>query len=86
MYGEDGLLGAETPGAQTPYFMQKDKLVQQTCPPKRTSDSTSEKDGGFLPLKKDENVMMRLMAARRKSLQWAPKVGSPLARGGNLKI
>jgi len=31
--------------------------------------------------KKDESVMMRLMAARRKSLQFAPKVGSPLARG-----
>ncbi|RKF71666.1 putative signal transducer protein [Golovinomyces cichoracearum] len=28
----------------------------------------------------DKNLMMRLMAARRKSLQWAPKIGSPLAR------
>ncbi|TQS38290.1 hypothetical protein Golomagni_01208 [Golovinomyces magnicellulatus] len=28
----------------------------------------------------DKHLMMRLMAARRKSLQWAPKIGSPLAR------
>jgi hypothetical protein len=36
---------------------------------------------GWLQEKKDESVMARLMAARRKSLQFAPKVGSPLARG-----
>ena len=36
---------------------------------------------GWLEEKKDESVMARLMAARRKSLQFAPKVGSPLARG-----
>ncbi|KAH8764531.1 putative Microcephalin [Hyaloscypha sp. PMI_1271] len=36
---------------------------------------------GWLEEKKDESVMVRLMAARRKSLQFAPKVGSPLARG-----
>jgi hypothetical protein len=36
---------------------------------------------GWLEEKKDESVMVRLMAARRKSLQFAPKIGSPLARG-----
>lgn len=79
-YGEDGLYGDETPGAQTPYYFKQELLQQKTAPPgKRYFDS--ESGGGFLSEKKDENVMLRLMAARRKSLQWAPKVGSPLARG-----
>jgi hypothetical protein len=83
-YGEEGLFGADdTPGAQTPYYLHKEQLVQQTCPQKRNIDLSGEKEKGhgFLSAKKDESVMMRLMAARRKSLQWAPKVGSPLARG-----
>lgn len=84
-YGETGLYGDETPGGQTPYFLQNAHLVQQTAPPAKGSffDSGGVETGqGFLSEKKDESVMMRLMAARRKSLQWAPKVGSPLARGG----
>ncbi|KAB8302138.1 hypothetical protein EYC80_005586 [Monilinia laxa] len=92
-YAEEGLWGAETPGAQTPYFFKKDKLVQMTAPggnkkfvnfeedENSGSGSGSSGDGmGFLRKEKDQSVMMRLMAARRKSLQWAPKVGSPLAR------
>jgi hypothetical protein len=79
-YGEDGLYG-ETPGGQTPYFLQKELLVQKTAPPgKRYFEG--ENGGGWMEEKKDESVMMRLMAARRKSLQFAPKVGSPLARQG----
>ena len=88
-YGEEGLFGTDdTPGAQTPYYFHKEKLVQQTCPPKRNVDLSSEKEKGlgFLGTKKDESVMMRLMAARRKSLQWAPKVGSPLAKGGEWSL
>jgi hypothetical protein len=82
-YGEDGLYGEETPGGQTPYFLHKEQLVQKTAPPvKRYFDSTDGGNTGILDVKKDESVMMRLMAARRKSLQWAPKVGSPLARSG----
>ncbi|KAF4626358.1 hypothetical protein G7Y89_g11806 [Cudoniella acicularis] len=91
-YGEAGLYGDETPGAQTPYFLHKEQLVQKTVPPaKGKFFDIAEGDGdqnpstmgqGFLSQKKDESVMMRLMAARRKSLQFAPKVGSPLARGG----
>ncbi|QSZ35265.1 hypothetical protein DSL72_008134 [Monilinia vaccinii-corymbosi] len=94
-YAEEGLWGAETPGAQTPYFFKKDKLVQMTAPGGNKKfvdfeeDEESEggrgggssRDGmGFLRKQKDQSVMMRLMAARRKSLQWTPKVGSPLAR------
>ena len=87
-YGEDGLYGVdqETPGGQTPYFFHKEQLVQKTAPASRRFVDT-EQDGvemmgaGILAQKKDESVMMRLMAARRKSLQFAPKVGSPLARG-----
>lgn len=62
-------------------FSPDDALVPQTpapagtrtCPPKQ----------GFREMingAKDEGVMMRLIAARRKSLQFAPKIGSPLAR------
>ena len=86
-YGEDGLYGDETPAGQTPYFLHKEQLVQKTAPVKRLfEDEDGEEENGkrtmgWLNEKKDESVMMRLMAARRKSLQWAPKVGSPLARG-----
>ncbi|KAH6672510.1 hypothetical protein B0J14DRAFT_593826 [Halenospora varia] len=88
-YSEEGLYGDETPGGQTPYFLHKEQLVQKTAPPakgKFFDGDDSENNNGpinhpFLSHKKDESVMMRLMAARRKSLQFAPKVGSPLAKG-----
>lgn len=80
LYGEEGLYGDETPGGQTPYFLHKEQLVQKTAPPGKRYFDGENGNGGFLSEKKDESVMMRLMAARRKSLQWAPKVGSPLAR------
>jgi len=82
-YGEEGLYGSgdETPGGQTPYFLHKEQLVQKTAPPGKRYFDGEGGNGGFLSEQKDESVMMRLMAARRKSLQWAPKVGSPLARG-----
>ncbi len=78
--------GDESPGGQTPYFLHTEMLVQKTAPAGRKFvDTEVEEEGSFerdfLSEKKDESVMMRLMAARRKSLQWAPKVGSPLARG-----
>jgi hypothetical protein len=80
---------AETPGAQTPYFFKKEKLVQMTAPGgnKKFVDFDEEPEKGMgsgieTAKERDQSVLMRLMAARRKSLQWAPKVGSPLARGG----
>ena len=85
-YGEAGLYGYDTPTGQTPYFLHKEQLIQQTAPPAKgrlfdENASPQQPGHAFLSQKKDESVMMRLMAARRKSLQWAPKVGSPLAKG-----
>ncbi|TFB02728.1 hypothetical protein CCMA1212_005108 [Trichoderma ghanense] len=58
----------------------REELLTRTCPPK--AQKYLELGGGILsrPKDSDENVMQRLMAARRKSLQFAPKVGSPLAK------
>ncbi|KAI1932232.1 hypothetical protein LOZ65_000818 [Ophidiomyces ophidiicola] len=64
----------------TPYYLsQGAKLVQQTCPPKQlhqglfsaTESCSSERS---------ESLRIRLEAARRKSLIWKPKIGSPLGR------
>ncbi|KAH7493300.1 hypothetical protein FOMA001_g418 [Fusarium oxysporum f. sp. matthiolae] len=56
----------------------KDALLMRTCPPK--ANPFRELGAGIISETKDDNVLMRLMAARRKSLQFAPKIGSPLAR------
>jgi hypothetical protein len=85
------VLDGEVDGAETPYFLRREELVQRTCPPKRSEVETEGAgvgmgmglgmhgvDGEVRP---GGNVLMqRLLLARRKSLQWAPKVGSPLAR------
>ncbi len=60
---------------------EKENLMARTCPPK--SNGYQELGAGILAHEKDQGVLMRLMAARRKSLQFAPKVGSPLARTWN---
>ncbi|KAK4456407.1 hypothetical protein QBC42DRAFT_191114, partial [Cladorrhinum samala] len=57
---------------------KRQQMLTRTCPPKKTT--FAELGEGLLSREKDERVLMRLMAARRKSLQFAPKVGSPLAR------
>jgi hypothetical protein len=57
---------------------EREHLLMQTCPPK--TSVYHELGDGVLSRQKDESVLMRLMAARRKSLQFAPKVGSPLAK------
>lgn len=56
----------------------KQALVTRTCPPKR--NQYRDMGDGILARDKDEHVLLRLMAARRKSLQFAPKVGSPLSK------
>ncbi|KAM0282594.1 hypothetical protein ACHAQH_002962 [Verticillium albo-atrum] len=56
----------------------KEPMGMKTCPPK--PNAYSEMGHGILDREKDDNVVRRLMAARRKSLQFAPKIGSPLAR------
>ncbi|KAL8767307.1 MAG: hypothetical protein Q9209_006145 [Squamulea sp. 1 TL-2023] len=79
----DGIAGEEMDSPlspTTPYYLSKGaKLVQQTCPPKQTQEL-------FFPLsgriedQPDAAVRQRLLMARRKSLQWASKVQSPLGR------
>jgi hypothetical protein len=62
----------------TPYGQQMNlNLVQQTCPPKQTMQPLFPLGGQN---QNDEMIRQRLILARRKSLQWAPKVGSPLGR------
>lgn len=59
-------------------FQATDTDMMGTCPP--ISITYEDLGVGILGRGKDEHVRMRLMAARRKSLQFAPKIGSPLAR------
>ncbi|TLS21003.1 uncharacterized protein PpBr36_10854 [Pyricularia pennisetigena] len=59
--------------------LSRDELMMRTCPPKPAGDIMLLGEG-LLAREKDEGVLQRLMAARRKSLQFAPKVGSPLAK------
>lgn len=65
---------------KTPYYVSKGaQLVQQTCPPKQLMQSLFPLSGNIED-EPDESVRQRLIVARRKSLQWAPRVGSPLGR------
>jgi len=73
--------GASSWGSPTtPYYLSKGaQLLQQTCPPKQTMQPLFPASGRIED-QPDEAVRQRLLLARRKSLQWAPKVGSPLGR------
>ncbi|CAH0037797.1 unnamed protein product [Clonostachys rhizophaga] len=72
-----------TPGADdTEEFEMsptREELLTRTCPPKKSA-LFQDLGRGILSKDKDEQVLLRLMAARRKSLQFAPKVGSPLSK------
>ena len=71
---EDGS-GWDSP--TTPYYLSKGtELVQRTCPPKRMGFPVS----GEIDDQPDETVRRRLLEARRKSMQWASRVRSPLGR------
>lgn len=77
MYAEH-ILDNEGGVEETPYYSgrEKEELVMRTVPANKMV--VREQDG---PSQMgSEALMQRLMMARRKSLQWAPKVGSPLAR------
>lgn len=76
-----GDLTSDSLSPTTPYFLHPAKLVQQTCPPKQTQQPLFPRDDERAGERKNEGVNRRLELVRRKSLQWAPKVGSPL-RGG----
>ncbi|KAK8074687.1 hypothetical protein PG997_009350 [Apiospora hydei] len=72
----------ETPAAQTDAedddSPEKDAMLMRTAPPKPSLYAGLGQ--GLLGREKDQGVMMRLMAARRKSLQFAPKIASPLSK------
>lgn len=64
----------------TPYYLSRGaELVQQTCPPKQTGELLFPRSGRIED-HPDEGVRVRLLEARRKSLQWVPRVSSPLGR------
>ncbi|KAK2745855.1 hypothetical protein FQN57_003468 [Myotisia sp. PD_48] len=72
--------GTSVMSPTTPYYLSAGaKLVQQTCPPKQSRQ-------GLFPLdreveeEQDRNLKFRLEAARRRSLVWKPKIGSPLGK------
>ncbi|KAI1076162.1 hypothetical protein F5B20DRAFT_556969 [Whalleya microplaca] len=81
----------ETPSANSYYGEDSpegrdQQLLMRTCPPKQNGHGFNELvggGGGLLRQDKDQSVMMRLMAARRKSLQFAPKIASPLSKAWN---
>lgn len=63
----------------TPYYLSKGaELVQRTCPPKRMMMGFPV--SGEIDDQPDETVRRRLLEARRKSMQWASRVRSPLGR------
>ncbi|KAF9885822.1 hypothetical protein FE257_012294 [Aspergillus nanangensis] len=61
----------------TPFYLsQRSRLVQQTCPPKQTQQGLFSNPG---PSEESSRALRaRLEAARRRSLAFKPKVGSPL--------
>ncbi|KFY25621.1 hypothetical protein V491_01658, partial [Pseudogymnoascus sp. VKM F-3775] len=63
---------------ETPYYSgrEKEELITRTVP----ANKMVIRDQGPQTQMGSEALMQRLMMARRKSLQWAPKIGSPLAR------
>jgi hypothetical protein len=73
-----GSVESEDPLTRDDNAHSREEMLLRTCPPKRTT--FVELGEGILSKEKDERVLMRLMAARRKSLQFAPKIGSPLAK------
>ncbi|KFY07423.1 hypothetical protein V492_07154 [Pseudogymnoascus sp. VKM F-4246] len=77
MYAEH-ILDNEGGVEETPYYSgrEKEELVMRTVP----ANKMVIRDQGAPSQMGSEALMQRLMMARRKSLQWAPKVGSPLAR------
>lgn len=80
-------LPPETPASASGFDYEEDspseaeELLMRTCPPKQTRFADPGPSGSGE--KKDESLFMRLMAARRKSLQFAPKIASPLSKAWN---
>ncbi|KAM3550538.1 hypothetical protein ARSEF4850_008292 [Beauveria asiatica] len=77
--------GPETPsqGEQdsSMSLSREEEMLMRTCPPKPSGSGIYHQLGeGVLSPHKDDRVLMRLMAARRKSMQFAPKIASPLSK------
>ena len=81
----DGLSTPDAPGLiaaspTTPFYLSKGaELVQRTCPPKQTGERLFPVSGNVED-EPDEAVRSRLLAARRRTLQWSSKTQSPLGR------
>ena len=71
----EGITYTPSEGSEAPESEKKD-LVMMTCPPKKREQVKESIFSG----ERDRSVVERLMAARRKSLQFAPKVASPLSK------
>ncbi|KAM3532564.1 hypothetical protein NHJ13051_000027 [Beauveria bassiana] len=76
--------GPETPsqGEEDSHMsLSREEMLMRTCPPKSSGNGIYDQLGeGVLSPHKDDRVLMRLMAARRKSMQFAPKIASPLSK------
>ncbi|KAI2641129.1 hypothetical protein GGS21DRAFT_357908 [Xylaria nigripes] len=70
-----------TPSTAAASSPANNEPLMQTCPPKPTGLFNIGES--LVNRGQDQSVMMRLMAARRKSLQFAPKVASPLKKQWN---
>lgn len=70
----------------TPFYLsQRSQLVQQTCPPKQTlqglfSPAPEERKGDDNGEFGGGQLRFKLEAARRRTLVFKPKIGSPLAQ------
>lgn len=71
-----------TPGSPTTQSFDSsagnNQPLMQTCPPRTSALITL--DEGLMNHDQNQTLQMRLMAARRKSMQYAPKVESPLKK------
>jgi hypothetical protein len=62
----------------TPFFLQKERLVQQTCPPKQTRQGLFTSSPSVDAELSSQRLKFKLEAARRKSHAFRPRVRSPL--------
>ncbi|KAK3062014.1 hypothetical protein LTS18_004982 [Coniosporium uncinatum] len=61
----------------TPYYLKTGSLVQMTCPPKQ-----SQKEVGGVMLEEVKTPLRhKLLMAKRRSMEFAPRISSPLRRG-----
>jgi hypothetical protein len=65
---------------KTPYLMKEGtKLVQQSAPPKQIQQGLFPVSGKIED-QPDENTRAKLDAARRRTMNWRPRVASPLSK------